>query len=215
MKYGNKVLFTFDSVINTELGILKLIKKEYNNPDIMDKNIIKNTDLFFRLLLLSEFETNPINLVIKKDKSDLSDHILLSFMKNKYNEVLQLSEKTGIYTLVINYMRAADGVIQVIILCKNEQEEQYIKQLNSDISCMVEDIEKINIKSFDSIFVKNINDLLLFKNLEGKNLFILNYRNNFEKDDSTKLCIDVFKDVASNNLFSIVDPYPDLITPLG
>lgn len=211
----NNVLFLFDSIINVDFGLLKLIKTEYNNSRFMMSQILNNDDNFFRLLLLTAEDTNPLKLVLNEESKDQADSLLSKFMNEEYYKILKYSEKNTIYTILHNYIYSTDGAIDTTVLCTNQQQQQYISNLNHEIFTVVSKLDEFDITNYDAIFVKDIRDLLQIKNVTGKSLYILNYRTNFDDEEWTKPLGSVIKEYGNDNIFNIADVYADLSKPLG
>ena len=71
----------------------------------------------------------------------------------------------------------------------------------------------MDLSIYDSIFFKNITDIARL-NLEGKNLYVLGYKSNFE-DDFKTLLKSITDSVGDINIFYTVDVYQDLQKPVG
>jgi len=213
-KNSNTILITFDSVFNIHLGLINLIKENFNNDKFMNVDLFNNDDEFFKMLLLTTKETNPLKLLLKEDKLNQADSIYNAFMDKEYNNILKNASVTGIYGLILTYLKTGEGLIKPKVLCKNELEQQYINQLNISIPTVIGELDKIDLSQFSSIFIKDIRDLLKIENLEGKNIFVLSYLNNFEEDNKT-LLMEVLIRYGDLNEFRVANAYPDIKQPAG
>lgn len=211
---GNNVLFTFDSVIDVHLGLLKHIKESFNSDKFMKQDVLNNDEHFFKILLLSDKNVNPITQLLLDDKKEQADSIYEAFMKKEYNNILNHATRTDLYNMLLAFMAAGNGAIRVRVLCRNELEQHYINRINSNIPTVIGELHTIDLAPYDSIYIKNIRDLLPIDTLEAKNLYILSYLNNFEKDDVTPLmqAAIMFGDV---NIMRFVDAYSDMKMPVG
>lgn len=211
----NNVLFMFDAIINVDFGLLKLVKEEYNNPKFMMTNILANDDLSFRLMLLTSIDPNPLKIVLNDDSMDLADSLYSKFMNEEYSKILNYSERNSVYDILSVYDTMSEGAISTTILCTNEQQKQYISKFNHNLIVELSKIEEFDITEYDAIFVKDIRDLSSFNKLEGKNLYILNYRSNFEDDEWTIPLKSMIAEYGASNIFNITDVYADLVKPVG
>lgn len=203
---GNNILVDFDIVIDTDLGLINLMKKEYNNTDFVLSYINNMKDKVIIEQLLQRKNKNPLSIVIKQEYMDSIDNLYKEFLETDYDNILKYSKVTDIMNLMNAYINT--GSVHVEIICKNKSEEQLINNLNlPQLKVTVEnDKSKIDISVYDTIFIKDYSDIIKFKGLVAKNIFIGNYKFNLEDDNHTPLN-DISLLVGRTNLVSIIDVY--------
>lgn len=209
MDIGNNVLMPFNCLINTDFGIIKVLKEKYNNPEFMESFLVENDDNFYRLSTVINDNENIVNYYLKSNHLDKADQIRKLLLEKEYENILEHSEKTGIFTLTKEYKIAGEGAIHPIVLCKNELEQQYIKRLDNTMPTTIDDLYKIDLSVYDSIFLRDIVSAIGLK-LTAKNIFVLNYRFNFE-DEYKTLLKSVTSLVSDVNIFYNVDVYADTV----
>lgn len=203
VKKYNNILIEFGMIFDTDLGMLLTIQEKYNNPKYMDSEYINNANEDgFIYELLNQETYDPLNIVLL---SNINKKLLYQqFNKEEYDTILKYSKPTNIANLIQAYIES--GAVNVTVLCKNEKEKQYISKRN--INSILE--ENIDMKLYDCIYVKNIESLLKIKGIKGKNIFIGNYRYNFDNEDRTKLKENIVSIFGLNNKISIIDVYNKL-----
>ena len=105
-------------------------------------------------------------------------------MENHYEEILNLSTQTAMFDIIRRSNSLGDSV-KFDIICKNQLEKDFIisrfKKYNVTPSVkVVPNISEYDVNHYGSIYVKDIYDLLLFSQFEGKNAIIGNYKFNCE-----------------------------------
>lgn len=211
---GNSVLITFDSVVNTDFGIIKTLQKDYNNPKFYIPDILNNEDDFIRYSTIMNHNNNIVSYYLNDENQDKADSIRNMLLDDQYEKVLENSEPTGVFTVANQFRNTGNGAIRVTILCKNELEQQYIKSLDRDMSTLIEDITEVNTSLYDSFYMRDINNAIKLKNLKAKNLFVLVYRFNFE-DEFKTLLRPITALVGDINEFYTIDVYSELDIGVG
>ena len=210
----NNILIEFDMVIDTDYGLIKMIKDKYNNPEYIDKkylDLVENNVLIYSLV--KRDIKNPLSLIINDKYKDSINKLLNEFYDNEYKNILEYSHKTNIYDLINIYLMT--NQISINILCKNVLEEQFISNMDINITPITEnDYSKINIDKYDCIFIKDFNNILKFKDVKVKNIYIARYSFNLEKDNQTPLK-EISDEIKEGNLFFIIDIYDTNLNALG
>ena len=212
VKYTSNILVDFNAIIDTDYGIFSTMKDKYSSEEysvilrvnLYDKRAIKH------LLNERKFK-NPLQYVLKKDNQDKADEIYNLIMDNDKEYVLSKSIETDIAMWVYNMNLT--NIIHCTILCRDQYEADYIKKSNDfkNFKVLIEDdFSKINTKEYDGYVLKDIDDLIKFRHIEGKNIFICDYGFNLEDDKNLKERtpkISISAIYANANVFFIIDTY--------
>lgn len=212
-------LITFNSIVDLDFSILRMIQAEYNNPKYINQNIMKMTTKEVRYALLNRDDTNPLTICI--DNKEIADSIYKEIMNKRYTDLLK-EEKylslTGIFFLVSVYTAMEN--VHVSILCTNKEEENVVRKYHSKVNIItMEDPSEINLDKYTEFIFKNKNDIYKFKNkFNEKRILFLNYKFNVTFDDKPYPDINV-SHYLWNSGFSrtaIIDTYrktePDYAT---
>lgn len=176
----------FDMVLDIDLGLWKLIQSQYPNYNFFHKSIIEERDMnFMKYAITARNEINPLCLFLKNDYISSADSLYNEFMENHYDDILKLSVNTAIFNM-IRRSRYINDVLRFDIICnkqsqKTELEKRFKKFDIKPTTIMIDDLKKLDISSYGSIYIKNIQDIFNYQKFEGKNVIIGNYRFNFEK----------------------------------
>ncbi len=210
MIIANTLLIPFDCFIDIDLGLMMLLKEKYNNPKIIHNSIFQEKDWYIIYLLANRNDENPLSIILKEEYLPNKDSLRDQFMNQEYDEILRLSKPNKILEL-INLMYASD-VVDIDILCKDEKEQEYLetlfkdKRINSFVSPY---LNKVNISKYDSIFIKNYKDIIQYRGLVQKNIYVLDYKFNTELDPNKKVRPIVLVEglISDKNNTSIISPY--------
>lgn len=203
---SNNILVDFNMVVDTDLGLINMMKREYNNTEFVLKYINSMKDKIIIDQLLERKDKNPLSIIIKDEFRDSIDNLYKEFIETEYDNILKYSSTTDIISLINVYINT--GAVHVDIICKNKSEEQIINNLNiPQLKVIVEnDKSKIDLSNYDTIFIKDYSDILNFTEVVAKNIFIGNYKFNLEDDNRIPLN-DISLIVGKTNLVSIIDVY--------
>lgn len=211
----NNIIITFDLLYDTDLGLLKLIKSKYNNPEIVKREYLDNiTDIAIIDILLKNKDKNPLSFIINDKYHNHIDSLYDDFFTNKYDEVLLYSPMTEIVNLISLYKMSK--AISINVLCKNKLEEQAIKELNNEYNTILKEENKVSVEDYDSIYIKYINDINLFdhEHIKGKNIYIGNYSYNLQNDETMRPNNDFILSYGNVNKIYVIDVYKKL-NPIG
>lgn len=206
---ANNILVDFNMIVNTDVGVFSILKERYHNPKIIDP-IILDTDIDTLLYRLKdERYNNVIELFVNEGYN--TGMVYSQLISTKYKEILDKSMLTEVLNVVNVYIMT--NVITVTILCKNKLEEQVIKKINSKFNVLLKTREKVNVKDFDSIFIKDYRNVIYFENLKCKNIFISNYKNNIDEKKNLPL-VDISAIIGKTNNIYTMDLH-NVNNPLG
>lgn len=199
----NNILIDFNLLIDTDYGLIKLIKTEYSENEFINVLLSKMRDKIILGELVSRKDKNPLYIALNKDYKESADSLYKEFIESEYDSILKYSISTSLLELILTYIETNSCTVTVI--CKNKSEEQIINKykLKAIISDNYADID---ISEFDSIYIKDYREILEFKFLKAKNIFIGNYRFNLEEDNYTPIK-EVSLLVGDINIISVIDVY--------
>lgn len=203
-------LFDFDSLVDLNLSVVRMIRDSYYNEKYFHPSI-KNDDYFHKCRLLTMKDKNPLKLYLNEDFMDNADDI--------YEEMLNDKELENFYspfdTIELVYMTSKVSFINVSVLCRNENDEKFINSLNLNTKTIISE-KRIDInKKYDTYYFSDINDIdnkLL--NPKGIYFKVLRFKYNMEDKDGIEIPkVEKLKAYMKNNKFSFVDPYKNVILP--
>ena len=177
----------FDLIIDTDIGLLKFIQKEFNNPNIFIPGILRERDVnIMKMIVTDRSQYNPLKtyMIEGTEAYNSADSLYSQFMEKHYEEILKLSTQTSLFDIIRRSSSMGDAV-KFDIICKDELEKQAIisRFKKFKISPSVKIVKKLSdfdVSHYGSIYVKDIRDTLFFPTFEGKNVIIGNYKFNCE-----------------------------------
>lgn len=220
--YNLDILIPFDLVVDLDMGLLKLVRFEYNNNDYFYKGILQGMDDCLRYSLMTREDPNPLSIAaVNPDDHETLDEFYKQFMEREYTKIMNLSQDTAIsdLTKVSGMTSASDRIVRITIMCRSEEEKKLInlRKMNP-FRIIVSSPEKIDLSQYKALFVKNAYDLDMYRNVEALNLYIANYGFNLVKDPSRSnapgLPIDIVAKYSKDNeinIFTVYNLDPDKI----
>lgn len=219
--YQLNVLIPFNMIIDTEMGLLKLIQFDYNNTEYFYPGIINGDDTFKKYVLLTRNERNPLCVAVKDEKMDCADDLYKQFIEKEYSSILQLSPPTALRDVGAILRTSIDKVVKINILCETDDEIELLVNRQVPYDDIVKGTpETISISQYNVLFVKDTKDLTRYKDVEGKEIYVADYEFNILRDPNNEDLLinpEYIFDYISTNGFNIASVYvfaPEEI-PLG
>lgn len=218
--YKTTALIPFDMVLDVEVGLIRLIKYEYSNNKVFDQVILSNdNNIFFKDILSKRKNKNPLTVIATdeyKNNLSLLDELYAQFMEREYKEILELSPPTSLFDMINISMVYRSSGISCSIWCKSILEhKEYTSRLGARCRSIIDEplAKNIELAVFGNIYIHDYPDILNFLNLKGKNIFVSNYRYNFEDDEKKILLQDVSDKIKNANTIKTINIHkiPDIV----
>lgn len=200
----------FDLVLDTDIGLWKLIQNQYHNSIFFNKGVLDIRDLnVMKYLITQRDEYNPMTLFLKKEYIKDADSLYDEFIDREYFNILKYSSNTGIFDM-IRRTGYIDDIMKMDIICDNDRQEKEIKERFDKYKIQPRTIINDNLSSLDmtsygSIYVKKYKDILKYPILEGKNIIIGRYKFNFEKKFPDIPLQEITNLLMATNVVQMVD----------
>lgn len=175
--YTIDALVPFELLVDTDIGLLSLIKKEYNNEEYFLPGILNASETNLKYSLLTRTTENPLGIIMVDECNfELMDDLYNQFMSKEYDKILSLSPNTMVEKLVHDIKINIEQIVRITVLCNSEKEQHDLEKRDTDpYKVIVGSFESIDLSGYGSVFVKRLSDLDKFKGLSGKNIYIPNY----------------------------------------
>ncbi|MGL5327905.1 MAG: hypothetical protein ACRDD7_01465, partial [Peptostreptococcaceae bacterium] len=82
MEIYNNILVEFDSIIDIDLGLLKLMKEEYNNPKFINIGYLNIPEWVIKKELIEREDENPLSLILHTDYIKEKDNLYNQFIED-------------------------------------------------------------------------------------------------------------------------------------
>lgn len=207
----NKVVFPFDTLVNMEYGLIRLIRDKYlESRDYFDIQVLNMDRDRIMKLLTDRVDKNPLSVAVNyyDDVKDDVDSLYNEIMMNSYLEVLKRAVPTKLIDLV-KKMAGSNSSAVVHIMCDKKEQEIYLNRLfaNDHLSYAIAwpDFEYT---MYDTLFVKFSDDIekLYGRNIEKKNIYISDIKYNIDPKTG-ELDVKPLFLYSMTNLISIYNIY--------
>ena len=198
-------LISFNCLFDTEVGLIKLINKNFNDPRVFDTNTLDSLDSNLKVTrFVFNSTSDNILLDILKDKDiEVAKEYYKQFMEQEYDNILINSVYTDLVGLLETMESQPD--VKASIYCLNKTEVDFIhKYLSPDIQAVtIEDIRE-RFDMYKQFYFRSIVDdpylNTIYKGISKSFVYILDYRRNF--DNEGKLKTNDIVDTMEKNLVS-------------
>lgn len=213
-------LFDFQCLCDTDIGLYRLIKKDYYDKSIFDNYLFDSKDdRFIKTILLSRTKFNPLFIFCKEGKltDEDKDNLYQQFLDEEYDRILELSEPTSLFTIA-SASNSVNKIVNVTVLCDNEKEVKWVSKYNYKLKCIVSKYKNFKLDNYDTLYLKDIYNLIQFnqESIKNKNIILPRFMFNLETAYSKieMPIIEVSKKYYKENKFMLSDPYKDIMIPV-
>ena len=193
----NRILFDFESIVDLKLSYIKKYLADHGKIVLHDSQL--NALKFNRMYIYQD----PLSLIEIEDRQSI----------NLDNPEYPLF--TGMKLLIEQYIKKSNGLITPIVLCKDEFQQRIIKKSIPDVNTLIGSRDKVKTINFSRIVIADPKHCLEFRDPVTVDFMILNFRENFDKDNPDLLDKDVLIQIGDVNSFTIAKAYPEIPNPKG
>lgn len=156
----------FDLLVNSELGLIRLIRKKYQNEDAFDLDTLNKSDREILSLLYSRTNPNPLSIISTEENMENIDLLYESFLKSKKQDILELSTSEKRIFDFVSIVEATGMNLGVLasIAVNDDAEIDFLRRKFK----MIQTQYKSDKASLLLKEVFYINDHLFFKGIEDK-----------------------------------------------
>ena len=200
-------LIIFDMLFDMDLAVLKVLLDNTKMPDLFNDRVNNiNSMNEMRNILLFREQNNPLSVLLSDKYVDSADTILKELEEAYAEKLVEYAQPNSIANFV--YHMSESGVIENTILCKDKWQVEKVKN-NIPKAIPILDIPT-NIDKYHCLFVKYVTDLLAFKGIGGKHIYLYNARFNL----TDKFALDpIAIYISKMNRINTIDPFKGLRVP--
>ena len=123
---------------------------------------------------------------------------------------------TGMRRLLNVYLEDPNNLVDATVLCKDEQQQRIIKEFipRAD-KILVAPRNRVKVLNFSRIVLAEPKQTLEFRNPITVDFMVLNYRENYSKDDASLIDPEVLMRICDVNKITIAQAYPEIQEPDG
>lgn len=215
---ANRALIPFNMIFDTEVGLINCIGAKYLDPEEFEDGLFNLPDGITKYFLKQRPMKNPLGEYTVREED--ADFYYNEFIKKKYDEILEYSVKTTLFTMVEKMLKYPTS-ISITILCDTIEEVDIVNEaFNNKVSIICPDSYKdIDLRMYDSIYVKDVKDLFLYEApLDGKNIYMSSHLHNFTFGlEEPVPDIEVTSLLLTKTDINIIDLYSEdeYIVPVG
>ena len=209
---------TFDAMVDVDLGLVRLVLDEFNNPEFLIEGIekIKYNLTTLRVLLADRDLENPLSIILKPELEEHFDSLRDQFFDAYYEEILSLSGETSVARLLAT-ASMTQQLTESTVYCKTQTEIDYINKLNVGVKAVLVSGTPLPSEGYSSFYLKKMSDVTLFESIRGKSITVMEYKFNLDHDPSVfnmHLPKDEYlKLVGESNSIYTIPVYPGLELP--
>lgn len=174
----NNILVDFNMIFDIDLGIIKFLIDKYPKSKFFKEERNQATEYFLKYLLYTRENKNPLSVLIK-DNYDIYD-LYNQIIEEKFDEVLKYTNPTSIYYFLSEFGNS--NGYNITINCNNTLEQfkcENERNNNWNYKINVKDI-----KNYFCIYQEYSEDILKYKNISGKSIYLCDYGPNYIKDEN-------------------------------
>lgn len=188
--YMIDALIPFECIVDIDMGLIKLLKFEYRNPEYFFKGILDGPDDCIEYELVNRKNRNPLSIPTNMSKVD--DETIgawyQQFIEKEYTKIMELSTSTSLADLVKLSSFNTDKVLRTTILCSNDEEANIVRKRSyGETTIVVDTNDTFDMTKYDAVYLKDVYDIEQYTGVVGKTIYVANYAfnmlDNTESDD--------------------------------
>lgn len=208
------VLVDFNTIIDTDFGLLALIDREYLDKDLLSVDWFNKHHTIKELTkaLYTRTCKNPLHLCNVSMNESEENSLYDEFMNKKYDDILKLSMITSVYEF-LNQLKLS-GEIGITIVCNNEKEIELLNSLSvtSKINKTLLfdlDIDKISLNYHQFLFKYIDSGLITYlKDIIDKTVYVASYGFNIDQERHMIINNEYTLNLSyKRNIFKLIDLY--------
>lgn len=199
-----RILFTSNILLDTDIGVYRLVREKYDNPKYFKLNILDVIIERYKEVIPRRDTINPLSFIIKDEYKNSIDNLYNEMMSKDYSRILELSEFTNVEDVLGLFLTRKE--LDIKIVCKNLEEKQIFKNRNKKYNIVVfENYKDIDVEAYDAIYTKYYKDYSKFNKIVAKTLYFANAKYNF----TNKNIIDpeIYINLDGPNEFKAINLY--------
>ena len=199
-----RILFTSNILLDTDIGVYRLVREKYDNPKYFKLNILEFIIERYKEVIARRDTINPLSFIIKDEYKNSIDNLYNEMMSKDYSRILELSEFTNVEDVLGLFLTRKE--LDIKIVCKNLEEKQIFKNRNKKYNIVVfENYKDIDVEPYDAIYTKYYKDYSKFNKIVAKTLYFANAKYNF----TNKNIIDpeIYINLDGPNEFKAINLY--------
>ena len=199
-----RILFTSNILLDTDIGVYRLVREKYDNPKYFKLNILDVIIERYKEVIPRRDTINPLSFIIKDEYKNRIDNLYNEMMSKDYSRILELSEFTNVEDVLGLFLTRKE--LDIKIVCKNLEEKQIFKNRNKKYNIVVfENYKDIDVEPYDAIYTKYYKDYSKFNKIVAKTLYFANAKYNF----TNKNIIDpeIYINLDGPNEFKAINLY--------
>lgn len=183
-------LFPFNTIYDTDFGLIKLIQKEYRNEEVFNISILDLSDDELKDLLVKRHRVNPLCIIMNKYNDNVARDYYDQFMEREYNKILLNSAFTGIGKLFVSVPVIKD-IIPTVWAQKQEELDFLKAALKNPMKYNEVLGDYVDCESYDPVVVKNGTEIIMnYKNIYGSTIYLPRYGFNTVIDNGVEYVED-------------------------
>ena len=202
------VLIDFDCFIDTDVGLIRLIKEQYLDSSVFNIELFKLNIFSIIDILYNRKDVNPLySFSIKEDK-ELLDNYYLEFLSKKKEDILKLSVTTDIKQLILFFLKEKN--IDISFLVKDVEEASVLLGQEELKGCkIIFEKDETDYSKYDQFYFKYINEDRLNKFIfPYKTYYFSTSKINLNQDNSDIIDIPLIdKIIINRGEIQIIDLY--------
>ena len=185
---GQDILIVdFDILMNYDYAYIKTMSSNYASEQVSDISDVSLEDIYESLV--NRDNINPLHLILSEDIKDSADS-LLEELKDKYNDEIMCNLITNVNVFNVCNEWYKNKMVELTVCCKNQTEQQIIKELFGYDTILEEDV---NYNDYDTFMVNYYKKIVDYpKRYTGKSVYLaMTHYNLFLLEDQYVLPADL------------------------
>lgn len=178
MAITERILIEYKAIMDEDLAMVFMMRDNFCSPKVMDEEFIKEKDnlLAVKRRLATRDNPNPLHACVKSSLwGDTTASLYRQLIEQHYAEIVDKTTPSVIATVISTLQRNPNNNMRCAILCTKKEQVEKIRVYDDKLEILyIPDFDEngLDVANYTSIFCKDIINLIRYRNLEAKNIYI-------------------------------------------
>lgn len=202
-------LISFYTIVDTDIGLIRLIKNEYLNQSVFDINFFKRNILDIIYDLYNRKGENPLLLFAKDKSNDKLNQYYFDFLNEKSQDILNLSYTTDMERLIVLFVESMEIIPTILCYSKDQidilNDTDIYKPINK---VLITDLTEKSKYEYTQYYFKTIDEAEPFLNAKAKTIYFSTCGRNLNDDYNDIIESDIIEALVSRrNQINLISLY--------
>lgn len=202
-----KLAIAFDTIVDEDFGLIKLIFNQYLDPNVFDLDKFKRSGLEILNSLYMREEINPLlSFTLPNISKEKADSLYNEFLDTQYDEIISRSIGTNVHSFLKSIIKSRE--FEIVVFCYNKKQLEIANEITDFNEISKTLFNKELWESTYQFYFKYLYQSYPLKNVSGYHFYYSTIGPNLNKEkNDIKLDDEEIRLIRKSNYLSLYTLY--------